>query len=151
MCLRREVAPGAWQLQICKAPKHVFEPRQCAGCLDAANCLVFVCVWVSWEWIVSFFCLQVLGNPGNLWLWESSSLNFWWGHWSLSVASGEGLQVFNSEPVHTQCLGGSDSHLPSTHPSLCKDTSCWKQRSSCCVFEWTGDKGFPQRSQVNLK
>lgn len=24
--------------------------------------------------------------------------------------------MFSSEPVHTQCLGGSDSHLPSTHP-----------------------------------
>lgn len=48
MCLRMEVAPEAWQLHICEAQKHVFEPRQCAGCLDAANCLMsIICVGVS--------------------------------------------------------------------------------------------------------
>lgn len=31
--------------------------------------------------------------------------------------SGGGFQLFSGELVHTQCLGGSDSHLPYSHPS----------------------------------
>lgn len=78
ICLRTKVAPGACQLHICKAQKHVSEPRESAGCLDAANCLVclFFACGSAERGLFSFFVCKFWATQGIHGFWKAAPSTF---------------------------------------------------------------------------
>lgn len=117
----KQLGGSTVQLHIYKAQEHVFGLRRCRApwCYQFSTVFMFfVCRSVERRLTLpSANCGQSVGNMGNLWILESSSLSLWRGHWELYVDSGVGFQLFSGELVHTQCLGGGDSRLPYAHPS----------------------------------